>query len=198
MLQDLRLAAPPATLAVSLDEMKSHLRIDAGITEHDADITAMLNAVHGLLDGYGGVLGRCLVQQSWTLSFECWPGLMVHLPLPPLISLTTFSYLDVNGVSQTVDPNLYTVLDGPLAGLRLLSGKVWPILAPAHPRAVNITFVAGYGAAAAVPGNLKAAIKLLTADLFEHREGQIIDVRVAVDANPAVARLLKPFRVPRL
>ena len=194
MLQDLRLDTAPAELAVSLEEAKAHLRVLNN--SQDGPIGDALAAAIGLLDGYSGILGRCLVEQSWLLSFECWPGRTIKLPLPPLISVEEIAYVDQADADQVVSPALYHVLEGPLATIRLKPTAVWPTLGR-NPRAVTISFTAGYGAAADVPGALKAAIKLILGELFENREAEILTV-AAFQKNPAVQRLLRPFTIPRV
>jgi uncharacterized phiE125 gp8 family phage protein len=60
-----------------------------------------------------------------------------------------------------------------------VAGKWWPATACYNYGAVQVTFVAGYGNAAAVPADLKAAIKLLVGHLYENREA------VTLGAMPA-------------
>jgi uncharacterized phiE125 gp8 family phage protein len=60
--------------------------------------------------------------------------------------------------------------------------------------AVTIRFVAGYGAAAAVPYGIKAAMKLLIANWWQNREAATI-VRASADVLPlGVDALLWPFK----
>jgi phage conserved hypothetical protein, phiE125 gp8 family len=112
-----------------------------------------------------------------TWNYEAWPlfGDIIRLPRPPLQSVTSVKYLDAAGVLQTLDPTKYQLdLDREPARIRPAPGTLWPTtylgyfgmaLAP-----VQITYVAGYGAAAAVPDTIKAALKMHVAQLYEYRE----------------------------
>ena len=123
----------------------------------------------------------------------------IFLPRPPLVSVSSITYVDPNGVAQTWSSSLYTV-DAP-AGDYADTGRIFPNygeiypIARQQPGAVTITFVAGYGAAAAVPAALKAGMKLLIGNWWLNREaGQII--RGSADILPfGVDALWQPFRV---
>ena len=66
-----------------------------------------------------------------------------------------------------LDPSTYRI-----SGRRLVSrseGSSWPSTST-RPDAVTVSYTAGYGSSADdVPARAKAAIKLILADLFEHR-----------------------------
>lgn len=203
----------PATPLVTVDELKLSLRVD-----HDDDndlIEAFGESVTDHLDGFAGTLGRALVTQTWKLSLPGFPRLghwphgprmfgaghrhhrRIRLPLPPLVDVTSIHYLDADLADQTLTADQYIVLDGPLASVDPAPGLCWPSTG-CHPRAVEITYVAGYGEAALVPGPIRTAAKLMVGDLYENRSSVVIDAsRVTLIEAPTVARLLKPYRLPR-
>lgn len=88
---------------------------------------------------------------------------VIELPLAPLVSVTSVSYVDTNGVTQTWSASLYTV-DAPV-GPKARFGRIVPNYGQVFPstrdvvNAVTIRFVAGYGAASAVPTLVKACLK---------------------------------------
>lgn len=59
------LVTPPASLPVSLSDMRAHLRVVA--TDDDADLDAKQEGAVAMLDGWGGVLGRCIMPQTWAI-----------------------------------------------------------------------------------------------------------------------------------
>ena len=59
------LITAPTVQPVTLDEMKSHLRVLS--TDEDADIETRLAGAVAHLDGWGGVLGRCIMSQTWAI-----------------------------------------------------------------------------------------------------------------------------------
>lgn len=128
--------------------------------------------------------------QTWDLVLDAFPAGEIRLPLPPLQSVTSVTYTDTDGASQTLDAGQYTV---DTANARIVPVSSWPST-KAVPAAVVIRYVCGYGAAAAVPASIKAAILLLTGDLFENREAQGEKV---LSVNETVRRLLLPYRVWR-
>lgn len=213
MVLDLRLSAAPATTPVSLAEAKAH----ANITDDsdDANLQAYLDAAVGHLDGYAGILGRALVTQTWVLSLDGFPSAFpyghladtsarrsrhprrIHLPLPPLISVPSITYVDANGATQTLATDQYVVLDGPLAAIDLAPTCSWPATRR-QARAVTVTFVCGYGAASAVPTQIKNAIKMLFSDFEANREGAVIGTREAQIQNPALMNLLRDLIVPKV
>jgi uncharacterized phiE125 gp8 family phage protein len=81
------LVTPPASLPVSLADMKVHLRVDH--TEEDAAILEQQAAAVAHLDGWGGVLGRCIMPQVWSVDVT-GPGLHV-LPFPDATGVTALS-----------------------------------------------------------------------------------------------------------
>ena len=57
------LVTPPAETPVSRTEAKAHLRVDG--TGDDDLIDGLIDAAVAHLDGYTGILGRCMVTQTW-------------------------------------------------------------------------------------------------------------------------------------
>jgi len=107
---------------------------------------------------------RGFITQTWDdkrAGFPC-DG-VIWLPKAPLISVTSVTYLDTAGISQTWSNTLYTVdaPSGPKARMGCLVpnyGEVFPSTREIV-NAVTIRFVAGYGAAAAVPSLIKTCLK---------------------------------------
>lgn len=192
---DLVCDTPPADAPVSLAELKAHIRVDSA--SEDALIQDALDGAVSLLDGYSGVLGRCLLAQTWTWSLSHFPCHAIDLPLARLISIEEIRYLDPDGADQLLDPSAYLALTGERAAIEPAYGTFWPS-ARCQSRSVRIKFRAGYGAAAGdVPRAIKAAIKLIAADLYANRETTLIGERAAIVENPAAAALVAPFRVLR-
>lgn len=190
-----RRVAAPAVMPVSLAEAKAHLRIDS--SDEDAVITGLIAAAVAHLDGYAGILGRCLVAQQWALPLAGWPAdRMIALPFPDC-SAVTITYQDSAHAGQTLDSALHGApveMDaGPLVPIWLESSL--PSLSN-RPAPVTVSFTAGYGATAAdVPAAIRQAILIIVADWFENRGEAVIGARVGVVPLPAGAHaLLAPHR----
>jgi hypothetical protein len=204
----LQVVTPPAAEPVSTAEAKQHLRVDGAYD--DALISSLIGAAREMVEAR---TGRALVQATYRLTLDAFPLLpntqyapgnpnvvtpVVHnvwpldpsawailLPRSPLVSVSSLAYYDVNGVLTTLAGSGYiTDADSEPPRLVPTAGASWPS-SQYRPGAVRVTFVAGYASAAACPAAAKAAIKLLVAHLYEHREAvgeSMTELPLAVDA----------------
>ncbi len=186
----------PTEQPLSLSEVKAHLRVD--YTGEDTLIGALISSATQHMEGRHGILGRALVTQTWDYYLDAWPVEVsgrrkrrIEIPLPPLSSVTGVYYRDTEGVEQTFSAASYNVDKRALVGGVVLKGTAqWPAIEE-HPEAVRIRFVAGFGAASAVPEPIKQALKLLIGHWFLSREavGQVgAPVAMAVEALTAPYR----------
>lgn len=196
MLRDLVRVEPPAETPITLIEAKAAARVETG--DDDALITGYIEAAVDHLDGYAGILGRAVVEQTWMLHLSRFPACVIELPLPPLIGVEEITYIDPAGDEQVLSPAAYTVIDGPISEVRRVSGQVWPATF-GRDRAVSVTFTCGYGGPADVPGAIKAALQMMVADFYAFRETAVTGTIAAkVPMSTAVESLLRAYRVPRL
>ena len=186
------LITPPKKLPVSVSELKPHVRADSD--DDDAVLQFMLSAATAKLDGYDGITGRALMQQTWAQS---WPGFcsdVLRLALAPLQSVTSVTYFDSADAPQTVSAANYRVhTDARGAYVKLKSGLSWPSTAD-RDDAVTVTYVCGAATAADVDPKIKQAIRLLAAHFYENREGimagaQPIEVPLGFDFMRPVRRV---------
>lgn len=185
----------PAVEPVSLDEAKAHLRIDG--TDEDALIASLISAAAARLDGRDGVLGRCLITQSWRLTLDGFAP-EIELPLPPVQSVDSIVYDAPDGSEQTLASESYRALglgDAASARLRPTPGLGWPPVATAS-ATVRITLTAGYGPQPAdVPEPIRTAIKMHVGHLFEHRESVLIGSGFFLETPQGVDDFLANHRV---
>lgn len=184
--------SPPAEALLSVADAKAHLRVDG--SDHDAYVQALVAAAEARLDGFAGVLGRALVTQTWRRSFDCFPdGRLQRLPLGPLQSVSSLTYYDTAGSSQTFSASSYHgVTDAIGPAIVLDDDATWPAIDD-RPDAITVTWVCGYGAASAVPGPIIQAARLLVGHWFENREA--VNVGNIVSHLPlAVDSLIAPYR----
>lgn len=189
----LLLVTPPAEPVVSLAEIKRHVRA----TEFDDDddyLQALVVAATGLVDGPHGWLGRALVSQTWTYTFDKFPcERRVYLPLAPAISVEAIEYTDTSG--NYVQLGAFETLglnSSERAYFIPNYGQPWPATQDIFD-AVVVTFVAGYGNAASVPKGIKQAIMLMVGHWYENRE-DVGDSKLAPMPMASEA-LLMPYRV---
>ena len=183
--------AAPTTTPVDLDEVKAHLRVD--FSDDDPLITALIDAATSYLDGWTGILGRAMITQTWELALDDFPADAIYLPLGPLQSVASITYIDATGLPQTVPSVNYYVDTKSLDGWVVPNADTpWPETMYA-PNVVTVRFVCGYGDAPAVPQAIKQAMLLLIGHWYENREGSIVGTSVA-ELPLAVSALLAPFR----
>lgn len=174
MLRPVRVAEP-TEYPISLDEARAHLRVESA--DEDFLIMSLVAAATDHLDGYSGVLGRCIVNQQWRQDFASWSPL--RLPFPN-VSAVAVSYLDADGLPQTVaaaDHRLVDAVRGPEVYFR--PGWAAPVTDLGTHGPISVTFTAGYGPASRVPASIKAAILLHVGTLYEHRESIVTGTIVA-------------------
>ena len=159
-MSSLVLVTPPATEPITLTIAKLHLRVDA--TTEDDLITTLIAAARQYLEAF---THRAFITQTWDYKLDGFPcdGGPLELPMPPAISVTSVTYTATDGTSTTWSSSLYTtsIPTGPMARMAYLVpaySQIYPATRDV-PDAVTVRFVAGYGAASAIPEMLIACIK---------------------------------------
>lgn len=185
----LSLVTPPVSMPVSVEEAKAHLRVEH--TAEDSLIESMIAAVTAELDGRQSYLRRALVTQTWDFTLPWFPRTgRIRLPMPPLQSVTSVKYFDASNEEQTLSSDDYeTITSADQGYIALKSGKAWPATYERN-EAVAVRFVAGYGAASDLPGNIRAAMLLRIGELYAYRG----DAAIEGNMSPTVRRLLSPSR----
>lgn len=183
----LKLATAPAAEPVSLAEAKAHLRVD--VTDDDTYISALIAAARQACEQ---IARRSFVTQTWDLSLTCWPEEnYIELPRPPLSSVSSITYVDSGGTTQTMSAGDYVVDTASEPGRVWLGyGKTWPSSTFRPGPAITVRFVAGYGNEAAVPKQYKQALLLLIGHYYENREEVQVQGAVAVQMPKAAEWLL--------
>lgn len=177
-LRPVRTAAPTET-PVSLTEVKKALRVD--LSDDDDDLLEYIQAATDRLDGWTGILGRCLVTQTWRFDYGDFCTMRVRLT--PVQSLTV-AYSDASNVSQTLATSVYDVVTDQRGTVVVLKdGQSWPTQIYDRHDAVRITAVCGYGAASAVPAMLKTIIKKLVKQFFDGTPAEVDDLVVPYKAK---------------
>ena len=190
MTWSLEVTVAPSAEPLSTAEAKSHLRVD--ISDDDSLIDAQVEAARNYAEAF---CRRAFITQTLVLWLDAFPAGNgeIILPRPPLQSVTSVSYTDVDGNAQTFASSKY-IVDGKREPARIT--PAWNVDWPdtrAIVNAVSVTYVAGYGAASAVPEAIIRAIAFLVGHLYENRESVVIGT-TASTVPQAVEYLLWPYR----
>ncbi|OJX04581.1 MAG: hypothetical protein BGO72_21450 [Burkholderiales bacterium 70-64] len=169
---------------VTLEEAKLHLRV-----EHDAEdtlISSLISAARGQCEH---LLERAIARQTLMLAIDEFPADGIRLPWPPIVTIDSLAYVDVDGIEQTMPPAGY-YLDEAQEPCWLLPayGSSWPS-ARIEANAVRVTYQAGY---AECPAEIKGWLLLTIGTLYATRESA--SDRPA-QPSPFVDRLIDRWRV---
>ncbi|MET3601818.1 head-tail connector protein [Martelella mangrovi] len=161
-----RIAEPVARI-LTLDDVKAHLAVD--FDDDDDLISAYILAVEQHLDGYGGILGRCLINQEWEQYFSFWTGARMILCFPD-VSAASVTYFDQDNVSRTLPADQYILLNSARgAYLQFLDSFAVPSLY-CRDDTITVRFTAGYGAQPEnVPAEVRQAAKMIVAAWYKVR-----------------------------
>jgi uncharacterized phiE125 gp8 family phage protein len=160
--------APVVTVAASAEPLDTvsaveHLRAQGAGA--DSEIARLVSAARAYVENYTGTR---LITQTLALRSDDWADLE-NLPVAPVQSITSISYVDTDGATQTLAGSVY---DARLYGLAptivLKFNQVWPTIQMGS--LITVTAVVGYGAAADVPSDLIHALRLLLGDFYQFRE----------------------------
>ncbi|WP_372810073.1 head-tail connector protein [Litorivivens sp.] len=194
----LTLVTAPTVYPITLAEAKAQCVVEH--SDHDDLITAMIAAATDYAEKY---TGRDLVQRTWDYSFDLFGSGDIELPKTPVQSVTSVTYTDV-----TTSPELNTLstavygLDsgGDIPFIYEKYDQYWPDHTIVH-NGITVRFVSGYAVTgspedyrASIPEGIKAAIKLLVADLYKNREK---NTDIQTFDNHTCDMLLNAFRVYR-
>ena len=188
------LTTPPDEEPVTLEKAREHLRDPPSFDE----LTAMIVAARQQAEAY---TQRAFITQTWTASWSRFPGIAAGLvlPFPPLQSVTSVAYFDTSNTQQTLTENTHFLVDAAsqpgVVTPHVQDHTTWPAT-DGRNNAVEVVYVAGYGAAAAVPQAIKHAILLMVGDMFQHRESIGVGT-VAFQLGMTPKALLDPYRVWR-
>jgi uncharacterized phiE125 gp8 family phage protein len=95
------LVAPPTAALVTVDEARRQARID---DHHEDDLVQnYIDAAVSMLDGWGGILGRAIMPQTWRQQFDGWGTLRLALPDVQSVAVT---YRDAEGEMQPIEASL--------------------------------------------------------------------------------------------
>lgn len=186
--------APPGVTPVSLAEVKARLKVDHD--EDDATLEAYIEAATRRLDGWDGILGRCLITQDWAMRLGGWPAdRNIRLPFPNCSAVTVSYSTDGSAPVDVPSGNISTVVElNSGSAVMIFSDFAMPAL-NSEKGYVEVAFSAGYGSAPGdVPAPIRQAIHLMVGDMYRFTEGAIVGNADVVPISTTVDNLIAPYR----
>lgn len=199
------LVSPPDMLPVSLDEAKLHLRVDSDDEDHL--IGGLIEAATAYLDGWTGILGRCLVEQEWRQDFDGFARELC-LPLGAVNSIATVTWRNAAGQVATVPSARYDLRTDASGRAIVRFDADYEFSRDLHEsRAVSVTYKAGWPtipaipedgdtpatpAQSTVPAPIKVAILLMIGHAYKNREA--VTSGNATSLPLGFAALTAPYR----
>lgn len=145
--------APTTTGIVCAEDLRSYCNtfdpaFDADLAQYQRDAIEYIETV----------TGRQLITATWKLILDRFPA-VIELRKPPIQSVDSITYIDEDGVEQTLNASLYQVdSDNEPGRIVPAYDQSWPATR-CQPQAVQVEFTAGYGGRDEIPEGIKTAIK---------------------------------------
>jgi uncharacterized phiE125 gp8 family phage protein len=185
------LVTPPAAEALSLADVKAHLRLD-GADEDDL-LKSLIIAARKYLESQTGL---CLITQGFRLYLDDWPETeVIQIAKGPLQVIESVMIYDETGKGMALS------LEGHVLDAVSVPARLFLHNRPVAGRALNaieINMLAGFGdSGSEVPDTLKRAMLMHIALMWELRGA------IAQDMQPAAVpagyeRLISPYMPVRL
>ncbi len=185
---------------MTLRQTHQHLRLFTEYGQHPDDdlIDLYIDAATGAAEDY---LQRYLAQRSVRLKRDDFPTenaegeVIIDLPVYPVISVDSISYVDLAGATQT--------LTGYEVDSERIPARIRIIEPPDVKKGLSgltIDLTVGYGSGTSpasadlIPSSIKQAVLLMVGQMYEHRENVVVG-QGATEVPMAFQYLLHPHRV---
>jgi hypothetical protein len=200
--QSVTVYTAPSVEPLTLEEAQSHLRVTND--QEDRLIMSLIGAARRQIETD---TRRAIITQTLKLTLDRFPSSCerrhtgnydggvpyfgryqtIFVPRPPLQTVSSISYVDGNGATQTMSASDY------LVDTRSEPGRITPAYATSWPAArhqlnsVTITYIAGW-TPATVPETVKQLMRLWVSHFFENREAVTVGT-IATEMPLAVQAL---------
>ena len=186
----LKLITAAGSEPITLTQLKAQCRVDT--TDDDAVLTLAIAAARAKAENY---TGTAIISQTWEQTLDAFPEAEIELLKPPVTSITSLTYIDTAGATQTISAGNYALDAGTFPGWLLPAyGYEWPETRE-QANAVTLRYVTGYADATAVPGDMRAWLLMTAAFIYAQREVMVLGGKVAEIPSRFCDSLLDPYRV---
>jgi len=188
----LTLVTGPTSEPLTLQQAKDHLRLDTD--DDDALVLDLIKAARVWVEGQ---TKRAILTQTWDYSIDWgYPYRdgqpYIQLPLNPVSSVTSITYVDGSSPNPSLSAGDYTVAARKHGSYIVPAYNTTWVTPRSVPDAVVVRFIAGESSC---PKPLERAIALLVTHMYENREtikagqGQVL-----VDIPYTLEAMISPYR----
>ena len=158
-------SAVPTFEPVTLDDVKSHLRIARGNEDHHDDLKRLIQVARELFEKDTDYV---LSTGTYVAKLDDWPCCdYITMPVRPVSAITSITYTDSAGTVQTWSSSNYSLnVYESLPEIVLAYASSWPSNR-GWENDITITLVAGYASQSVVPFALKQALLQKIQHLFD-------------------------------
>src|SRR5688572_21313240 len=191
----LKVVTAPTLEPVSLEEAKVHCKVE--YDDEDAYIGVLMQSARAQAEEY---LGRALFEPEFDYQLDAFPCGPILLPRPPLLSVTSVSYVDLAGATvawDAADRRVDAVSE---------PARITPVYLGSYPSvrpvtgAVTVRFKAGFAAtadgqeagSAKIPPPIRHAILMSVHKAFAHRDPVVVGT--IITETDVIRNLLAPYR----
>jgi uncharacterized phiE125 gp8 family phage protein len=189
----------PIVLAVTVDELKNHLRIELDETAEDDLLISLILSSTAAVEKY---IQSILISSDWEYTMISLQDAeivqnnkgILYLPLQPVQSVTgiysiAYSGIEDENLEVEIDPDSY-VFNASLGYIIRTPCYLWP--SNGEYAGFKIKFSAGYGTAASdIPSDIREAVLRLAASHYSVRSD--VQVGKTINLTGIVRELLSPY-----
>lgn len=179
--------AAPADIPVTVAQAKAHARIST-----DADDPYIRELIDLAVRHVEDETNRALYTQTWARHLDDFPRTgerLIWLDKAPVASVSSITYLDTSGATQTLAASQYRV-DTTHGRISEAYDQTWPETRDVID-AVTVTYVAGASNLDEIPAALKHAVLMLVAELYNNRDLSVQGTIVA-ELKYGIKQLIAP------
>lgn len=161
----------PTVEPISLTEVKDWLKIHPDVAEDDNLLRSLIRSARLWAEK---ITGQAIMEQTIVEAWDRFPDYGIfYLSVAPVISVTALEYLDDNGTYQTWAASNYT-LDSISRPCRIVNKnriqQTGVVYNNQLPNVWRATYKAGNASVTTVDANIKTAMLLQIAMMYENRE----------------------------
>ena len=189
----LKQIAAPSSEPISLSTARLHLRLDTSGSPpshpDDSLVSSLITAVRQNAEDYTGL---AIAYATYELRDDSFEDVQISLQTWPINSITSVSYVDLDGTSKTLTTADY-VLDEFCRPARLKATTVFP-----SAKEVTVRFTAGFTDGQSpnpypMPKSIESSMLLMLGNLYDNRES--VSNTQSYERPMGATYLLNPYRI---